>query len=254
MARIPQLPHRRRKQHERKPGSKPLGRRILIVCEGKKTEPYYLEEIRILMRLPTATIHVSHEDVTAPRQIVDAAERLFEQGENRFGKALLKPRAVDVVVAVFDRDQHDSYHDALKRMQQLDGMKRKNDDGEVARWLAIPSNSCFELWLLLHVQEVQTAIHRDDALRRVKQNFPDYEKGSRQIFSKTRQFMSIAIERAYRLTESGSWDPWKDQGPYTGMHLLTHLLLDPEFPLPSFPSPVTGEAGRIEWMKARWKI
>ncbi len=65
----------RRKQPTREPYD-----RILIVCEGKKTEPNYFEEIRKEARIPTAHIYVLHSQFgTQPLQVVKFAEEEFNK-------------------------------------------------------------------------------------------------------------------------------------------------------------------------------
>ena len=86
-------------------GTRPAYDRILIVCEGKKTEPLYLDDIRKTFRIPSAHLRVLHSDLgTEPRQVVDFAERKF-----------LETRKFEWVYAVFDRDSHRTYHEALAR-------------------------------------------------------------------------------------------------------------------------------------------
>jgi len=71
--------------------------RILIVCEGEKTEPNYFEEIRREYRIHTANVRVLPSEAgTNPMQIVQFAEDTFRKS----GKAF------DKVFAVFDRDDH----------------------------------------------------------------------------------------------------------------------------------------------------
>src|SRR5262245_59023932 len=85
----------------RKRGKRPPYSRILIVCEGKKTEPQYFEEICIQNRVPSAHVTVLHSQLgTQPRQVVDFAEAKFNES-----------KAYEQVYAVFDRDQHATYHD-----------------------------------------------------------------------------------------------------------------------------------------------
>ncbi len=87
----------------RKRGDRATFDRILIVCEGKKTEPNYFEEIRQELRLPKTEVRVLHSDAgTEPRLIVDHAVAVF-----------LEDPSFDIVYAVFDRDEHKTYHDAL---------------------------------------------------------------------------------------------------------------------------------------------
>jgi DNA-binding transcriptional ArsR family regulator len=54
--------------------------RLLIVCEGSKTEPLYLGEIRQQLRLPSANVQVQPAAYgTEPLRIVEYAERLFTE-------------------------------------------------------------------------------------------------------------------------------------------------------------------------------
>lgn len=63
----------RRKSAKRQPIE-----RLLIVCEGSKTEPNYLNEIRQDLRLPTANVLVLPSEIgTDPLKVVIYAERLF---------------------------------------------------------------------------------------------------------------------------------------------------------------------------------
>ena len=237
MGRDNQSRDRQRTRLERKQGRRQPGRRFLVVCEGTKTEPNYLKEMREAMRIHAANLHVVHEGVTEPRQIVDAAWELFQNGNGSFRR-----KAADVVVAVFDRDEHRTYHDALDYAASLDAKSPKNDDRQPVRFLAVPSNSCFELWLLLHFKDQQTSIHRHDAFDQVRGFLPDYDKGMKGLFAQTREHLPTALQRAYRLAER--FDP-RAEGPWTGMHLLVHLLLDEDLVLPKYPAPVLGDAARI---------
>lgn len=243
MGRDNQPSDRQRAKLGRKQGRRMPGRRFLVVCEGEKTEFNYLEEIRMSLRLPAANIQILHGGVTEPKQIVDAAWDIFQKGNGRF-----RPKAADVVVAVFDRDEHRTYHDALDYATSLDARKSKNDDKQPVRFLAVPTNSCFELWLLLHFKDQQTPIHRHVALDQVREHLPDYDKGMKGLFAQTREHLPTALRRAYRLAER--IDPRMD-GPWTGMHLLVHLLLDEDLELPKFPAPVRGDPERISEVAKR---
>ncbi|MBK8804801.1 MAG: RloB domain-containing protein [Fibrobacteres bacterium] len=236
---------RQRAKLERKQGRRQPGRRFLVVCEGKKTEPGYLQEMRAAMRIHAANLFVAHEGVTEPRQIVDAAWEIFQRGKGEF-----RPKAADVVVAIFDRDEHRTYHDALDHAASLDANSPKNDEKRAVRFLAVPSNSCFELWLLLHFKDQQTPIHRHDAFDQVRGFLPDYDKGMKGLFAKTRDQLPTALQRAYRLADR--FDCRAD-GPWTGMHLLVHLLLDEGLTLPKHPARVVSDPARIDRVISRLK-
>jgi len=140
---------RQRARLERKQGRRQPGRRFLVVCEGKKTEPNYLKEMRDSMRIHAANLHV---------------------------------------------------------------------------------------------------VHRHVALAQVREHLPDYDKGMEWLFTRTKEHLPVALERAYRMADR--YDPRAD-GPWTGMHLLVHLLLDEGLELPKFPAPFRGDPGRISEVSKR---
>ena len=58
----------------RKNASRNSHDRILIICEGKKTEPQYFNEIRQYYRLNTAYVGILQSEYgTSPQQVVDFA-------------------------------------------------------------------------------------------------------------------------------------------------------------------------------------
>jgi len=212
---------RQQEQLQRKLGRRAPYDRILIVSEGSKTEPNYFKEIRAAYRLHTANVEVSHSEFgTSPVQVVQYAQALFEQG-NRLKN--IQPRAFEQVYAVFDRDDHDSYFDALRQAEALDG-KLKNDAKRPIRFQAIASVPSFELWLLLHYEDVQAPLHRDEVMRRLKRHIPAYEKGTGGAFAMTRGLLSVATERADILTSTREFTAHTAPDPYTAIGALVALL------------------------------
>lgn len=193
--------------------------RILIVSEGSKTEPLYLEEIRAAYQLHSANVQVQAGQLgTAPLQVVRHAHRLFDEGDLHKG---IRPKSFDQVYAVFDRDEHESYFNALNLAKSLDG-KLRNDDRQPVSFKAIASIPCFELWLLLHHEDIQHPIHRDEVMARLKQHMPGYAKGAGAAFATTRALLPIATQRARTLAERFS--AYTDPEPYTALHELVALL------------------------------
>ena len=105
-------PKERQQEHlQRKQAQRASYDRILIISEGSKTEPNYFREIRSTYRLHTANVEVRPSELgTSPIQVVKYAQELFENGDRHKN---IQRRAFERVYAVFDRDDHDSYHDAL---------------------------------------------------------------------------------------------------------------------------------------------
>jgi len=103
--------------------------RALIVCEGKKTEPYYFTGLRLHYRLSSANIQIMPANGTDPLSIVSFAE-------DRLGD-------YDRAFCVFDRDGHQNYDTAVAKVAQ-------SMEGRTGKLVAITSWPCFEFWILLH--------------------------------------------------------------------------------------------------------
>ena len=219
MARDNSPKERQKKQLERKQGRRASYERILIVSEGTKTEQNYFGEIRAFHRLHTANVKVLPGELgTAPIQVVQYARDLFEKGDHH---KQIQRRAFEQVYAVFDRDDHGSYFDALALAEALDG-KLKNDAKQSIRFRAIASVPSFELWLLLHYEDIQAPLHRDEVMRRLKLHIPGYDKGAGQAFETTKKFLDVATGRAQALAErfTGHDAP----APFTAIYDLVAVL------------------------------
>lgn len=193
--------------------------RILIVTEGSKTEPMYLEEIRAAYRLHSTNVEVQSGQLgTAPIQVVQYAKHLFEAGHLSKG---IRPRSFEKVYAVFDRDDHDSYFNALHLTQSLDG-KLCNDCGKPVSFKAIASVPSFELWLLLHYEDIRAPIDRHEVIARLKEYIPGYEKGGGGSFRTTRSRLETATQQAQTLATQ--FNAFTDPEPFTAMHELVTLL------------------------------
>ena len=111
MGRDHQAKDRQQQRQSAKLGRRAAYSRLLIVTEGSKTEPQYLEEIRSLHKLHSANVAVQPAQLgTEPIRVVQYAQRLFESGDLHRG---IRPRQFDGVFVVFDRDAHATYNDAL---------------------------------------------------------------------------------------------------------------------------------------------
>ncbi len=199
------------KDLRRKKPTRPPYDRVLIVCEGSKTEVNYFEEIRQEARIPTVDVRVIHSPLgTEPQQIVEGAEQEFK-----------KTKAYEKVYVVFDRDQHQTYANAIDMAEARNG-ELKNDAKEAVTFQAVVSVPSFELWPLLHFENIQAWLHRDEALARLRLKLPGYEKGKSGVYAATVEHLPIAIARATALKEHFSRLPGTDA--YTDVHELVEVL------------------------------
>jgi len=194
--------------------------RALIVCEGSKTEPSYFGEIRSEHRLHTANIQIRPSEYgTSPLQVVQYAYDLFINGDPH--REIL-PKDFDHVFVVIDRDDHLNYHDALQLANSLHN-KLTNNLKQKVGFRIIASVPSFELWLLLHFEDVLHPIHRNEVVKRLKKHLPNYTKNTQGIFITTRSKIDSARQRALSLAKN--YDAYDGKEPYTNVHELIDFLV-----------------------------
>jgi len=199
---------RQAKKLARKAPERPPHELVLIVTEGTKTEFHYFEAIRKELRIQQVHCHVtSSNHHTEPKQVVTHAQKLFKD----------KPE-YDRVYAVFDRDDHKSFHEAL---QMTESKILKKSDKQQVRIVAVPSVPCFELWLLLHFQEQNGMIHRDKVYACLKEHLPQYEKNAEDTYASTKGRFEKAQKRAENLRNQTDTI---DSMPWTNVDELVNYL------------------------------
>lgn len=197
----------------RKNGRRPRYDRILIVCEGKKTEPNYFDAVKRYGRLSSAQVRAMPSEYgTLPQQVVDYAYDYCKNENNQW----------ETVFCVFDRDDHLNFENAIRSAEAKSG-RLKNDQGEAIQIVPVPSVPCFELWLFLHFEACMSEIERGDLYARLKSHLPDYEKGASFHFDATCDRLEHANTNASRIkcNRSGC----KVTNPYTDVDVVVKALM-----------------------------
>ncbi|MCG2738688.1 MAG: RloB family protein [Syntrophaceae bacterium] len=200
--------------HRREKAKRAPYERILIVCEGKKTEPYYFRGLCQDLRLnPKNVVIEDKKSGLDPKSLVTFAVETFKKG-----------RDFDRVYCVFDKDKHASYNDALEKIRAT----RLAGGGTLH---AITSVPCFEIWLLLHFTYTTGPFSTAgsdsncalvmDALDR-KGRIPGYEKGARDIFQAISDKLEKAIRNAEKLEDFHKTS--RTDNPSTKVHHLVQYL------------------------------
>jgi hypothetical protein len=135
---------------------------ILVVCEGRVTEPEYFRALKTASRNPRVFVELV-EGQGVPLSVVRAAKTLKDQASKRARRERDDNLAYDSVWCVYDMDDHPHHHEA----REMAGANSIN--------LAI-SNPCFELWLLLHFRDDPGAVDRVRLRAMLKERDPDYDK------------------------------------------------------------------------------
>lgn len=177
------------KKHKRKEGTKKVEPgNYLIVTEGTETEVNYFNNIRdkINQRYRSNIIVDSIKikvEGTARSTMVLVNEAIKKRSLNNYS---------DVWV-VFDKDDNKDFDEAIS-------YAKKN--GLHVAW----SNESFELWILLHFQDLKTACSRDDYMNKLSNHFKNlelnngtYNKNIKDIFDITVSNIDKAIKRSEKL-------------------------------------------------------
>ncbi len=199
---------RRRGQLQRRGPEREPYDRVLILCEGEKTEPSYFRSLVDQFRLSTANIDVAASG-SDPRSLVNRAKRLRDDEKRRGDR-------YDAVYCVFDRDEHAHFDTATF-------------EAHSAKLKLARSWPCFEFWLLLHF-----VYHRrpyapsgnrtaaENCVKELRQYLPGYTKGNAGVFEELEDRMENAKSNA-RLALSDV-EATARYDPSTEVHCLVEYL------------------------------
>lgn len=187
--------------------------RVLIVCEGEKTEPYYFTGLIEHYGLSSANVEVTGNCGSDPMSIIAHAKERFEE-EKRASNPF------DRIYCVFDKDAHDNYNQALAELTKPSLKKHFH---------AVRSVPCFEYWLLLHfvyTTKPYEPLHDNSVgnqlLTALQRYLPTYKKALPDIFERVVgqiEFAKNNAARALVVAEQNHTD-----NPLTEVHKLVSYL------------------------------
>jgi len=187
--------------------------KVLIVCEGEKTEPYYFKSLKDHYGLNSANVEICGDCDSAPSSIYSYAKQRYRE-ERDAGDSF------DQVFCVFDKDTHTTYQ------QAVDDIARATPK---STFLAITSVPCFEYWLLLHFNYTTrpyVALPGNSAghqvLTELRDYMPDYAKGDNDTFSALIGQLDFAKNNAVRALQSAA--AINTDNPTTRVHELVDFL------------------------------
>ncbi len=198
---------------ERKKAKRASYDKVLIVCEGEKTEPNYFNELINFYKLNTANVEIDGSCGSSPKSVFERALVLYDN-ESRKGDAF------DRVYCVFDKDSHDTYDETLHKISI------QNPKNTFYTAISVP---CFEYWILLHFQystkpyqAVGGSSIGNEVLKDLLTIFPEYTKGSKDIFEKLSYQLEFAKANAQRSLKNAKAN--HTDNPTTSIHDLVDYL------------------------------
>lgn len=180
---------------ERRKAKRDAYDKVLIVCEGGKTEPNYFNELVDYYKINSANVAIDGSCGSSPMSVYERAHVLYQA-------EVTKGDSFDRVYCVFDKDSHDSYEEALRNIAS---------EKPEATFYATISIPCFEYWLLLHFKYTTKPYARtgsssvgNEVLKDLVAVMPDYEKGSQNLFSSLFESLEFAKSNAARSLKEAS--------------------------------------------------
>lgn len=187
----------------------------LIVCEGKKTEPEYFNDLRNYERLASITVKVCGECGSAPISVVEHSLQLYEE-------MIKDGEIVEGIFCVFDKDNHESFFRACALIE-----KSKKDKIPITAIFSIP---CFEYWLLLHFQYNRAPFQGKGnasiagvVCKQLQTYIKGYTKGAKGLYASLKCKQTDAIAHSQRAIEDS--DATGQDNPSTHIHSLVKQLL-----------------------------
>jgi len=187
---------------------------ILIVCEGRETEPNYIDGLRDYLHVNAAAVHiVSGGSVTDPVGLVRKAQRHFHSDGG-----------FDLVYVVCDGDSG-----RLAEARGLAQRTLRNAARERTHVRIIANCPSIEYWLLLHFEySARPFQNAAEVTTQLRAHLTDYRKNDKDIFRKVASGLGLACQRAQQLeaelSASGA------RAPYTDMRLLVEQFRQMQSP------------------------
>ena len=208
--------------YDRRPGSHPPGRCILIVCEGAETEPNYFESLRNLLRLSTIQVKIK-DRAGAPISVVECPPPCGDEAQNqmekrkqdiRDGRTDLPP--FEVVWCVFDVEN--PHHN-----QSFDRAVLLADQNSYQ--LAV-SNPAFEFWYILHFERTTRPFANGDELKEyLRRHIPGYYLAL-PVFESLVASIQTAVRHAISISENHPQGGQRFPNPSTRVHLLVKEMIE----------------------------
>ncbi|MFA9487155.1 MULTISPECIES: RloB family protein [unclassified Moraxella] len=193
--------------------------KVLIVCEGEKTEPFYFQGLIKAEKLSSVNVQVDHVGSrSAPIHVIDRAiELTMEANKDANSEA-----HYDRVYCVIDRDEHSTFNQAIQKISTA------NKQANSALYYGVVSYPSFEYWYICHFERnrgsMSSAVCERNANSLWQNTFHEpYQKNNSEAYSKLRSKQADAISNAkFAIKDADETD---QKNPSTNVHELVEYLI-----------------------------
>jgi hypothetical protein len=187
---------------------------FLIVSEGNKSEPQYFDDLKKDLPPDAITIYTKGTGLQTSAVVLKAASLMQKRVDS------IKPD-YDEVWALIDKDAFTDFDEAITLAEKL---------GIEAGW----SNTCFELWYLLHFQALEAGLDSKTLTTKLEEQISKkqgkaFQYGKEGLYKLLCDYGDVqaAIKRATKLLEKQSEALPSVANPRTRVHILVERLLFP---------------------------
>jgi hypothetical protein len=183
---------------------------IIVFCEGESTEPTYIREFVRASRNPLVSVQISPK-TGVPMTLVRAA---VEERRKRRKGGIDSFALRDEYWVVFDCDAHPNVRSAF-------------DVAKGSEIKVVYSNTCFEIWPLLHFQDHDAPIDRAVLQKKLSTIIKGYDPKSGKIasFDEMREHYQDARRRALDMRRRRIAENSPLGNPYTNVDELMDKIL-----------------------------
>ena len=150
--------------------------RHLVYAEGTKTEPLYVEDLKVFV---SEQLNVAKDDIeiipvktSKSQHTVDLVRYAIKDVEER----RRKQEFITNVWVFYDKDDYKDFDEAFRLIKEQDKLYADIE------WRACWSNECFEVWVYHYFENLETPIQRDDYIKKI--NYFLKRNGCKKGYSK----------------------------------------------------------------------
>ena len=202
----------------------PFGRH-LVYAEGTKTEPLYVEDLKVFV---SEQLEVKKEDIEIIPVKMNKSQHtvdLVKFAINDVEKRKRNQELINTNVWIFyDKDDYKDFDKAYRLIRKQDEL-----DADI-EWKACWSNECFEVWVYHYFENLETPIERDRYIEKInaflkKHKCPkEYKKNMEGLHHFLTQYGGD-IRKATQLMKNKDIDSDIKPNPSSGIYQFAEFIL-----------------------------
>lgn len=181
-----------------------------MICTEGKTEAIYFGHYRSSTGPVIVALDKSDHKVSLVKKTIDERDIRIQAGEF--------DEEIDEAWVVLDRDAN-----PLNRVDKAH-FNRALELAKINNIHVAYSNDTFELWILLHYQDLWAATHRDQLYKKLSTHRNQKYEKPLDLYEEIQPFRPVALKRAAKLLKSEQSPA--DCNPSTTIHILVEKLIE----------------------------